>query len=73
MQASDKGVTFLDVLVEGLGGNSLYRSQGIFDAMLHLVHKQLLLLLCPLTLGDIPGNLRGADDPSVGILERRDG
>ena len=71
MQASDEGIALLGMLVEGLGGNGLYRRQGILDAMLHLVHKQLLPLLSPLALGDIPGNFGSADDSSVGLLEWR--
>src|SRR6476660_6229879 len=39
--------------------------------MFHLFHKQLLLLLSPLALGDIPGNFGGPDDPSISIFERR--
>ena len=71
MQASDEGVTLLGVLIEGLGRNGLDRGQGILDAMFHLVHKQLLLLVSVLALSDISGNFGGADDPSISILERR--
>jgi hypothetical protein len=39
--------------------------------MFHLVYKQLLLLLSAFTLSDIPGNFGSADNPSIGILERR--
>ena len=43
----------------------------ILDAVFHLFHKQLLLLLSPLALSDIPGNFGSADDPAIGIFERR--
>ena len=71
MQASDEGIALVGVLVQSLGRNGLYRPQRIFDAMFHLVHKQLLLLLGPLALGDVPGNFGGADDASIGIPEWR--
>ena len=67
MQASDEGIALLGVLVQSLGRNSLNCRQRIFDAMFHLVHEQLLLLLSALALSDIPGNFGGADNPSIGI------
>ena len=71
MQAGDEGITLLGVLIEGLGRNGLDRGQGILDTMFHLVHKQLLLLVSVLSLSDVSGNFGGADDPSIGILDRR--
>ena len=41
--------------------------------MFHLIHEQLLLLLSPLALSDVPGNFGSADDPSMAILEGRYG
>ena len=71
VKAGDEGIALLGVLVQSLGRNGLDRRQGILDAMFHLLHEQLLLLLSPLALGDIPGDFGSADDPSIGILERR--
>src|SRR6476659_10250772 len=71
MQASDESIALLSVLVQGLGRNGLYRRQGILDAVFHLFHEQLLLLLSPLALVDIPSDFGSADDPAVGIFERR--
>jgi hypothetical protein len=39
--------------------------------MSHLIHEKLLLLLSTLALGDIPGNFGSADNPAIGIFERR--
>ena len=68
MKASDEGIALLGVLVQGLGRNGLDGRQRILDAVFHLFHKQLLLLLSPLALSDIPGNFGSADDPAIGIL-----
>ena len=70
MQASYERIPLVGVLVQSLVSNGLYRRQGVLDAVLHLVHKQLLLLLSPLAIGDISRNFGSADDPAVGILER---
>ena len=55
-RAGDEGIALLGVPVQGLGRNGLYRRQRILDAVFHLFHEQLLLLLSPLALGDIPSN-----------------
>ena len=71
MQASDESIALLRVLVQGLGRNGLDGRQRILDAVFHLFHEQLLLLLSPLALGDIPGNFGSADDPAISVFERR--
>jgi hypothetical protein len=69
MKASDERIALIGVLVQRLGRNGLYGRQGILDAVFHLFHEQLLLLLSP--LGDISGDFGSADDPAIGIFERR--
>jgi hypothetical protein len=71
MKASDECIALIGVLIQRLGRNGLYGRQGILDAVFHLFHEQLLLLLSPLALGDISGDFGSADDPAIGIFERR--
>ena len=46
--------------------------QQIFGAMVGLTGKQINLLLAAFLLGDVAGDLRGADDLSRLIGDRRD-
>jgi hypothetical protein len=55
MKASNERIALIGVLVQRLGRNGMYGRQRILDAVFHLFHEQLLLLLSSLALGDISG------------------
>src|SRR5260370_981768 len=51
----------------------LYRRQDVFRSVLGLARENRDLRLAPLVLGNVTDNLRGADDLSLRIFDRRDG
>src|SRR5260221_589210 len=51
----------------------LHRCQDVFRSVLGLARENRDLRLAPLALGNVTDNLRGADDLSLRIFDRRDG
>src|SRR5258706_275678 len=51
----------------------LHRCQDVFGSVLGLARENIDLRLAPLVLGNVTDNLRGADDLSLRIFDRRDG
>src|SRR5215469_10476763 len=60
-------------IAQGLHREELHRRQRILDAMVQLVEQQLAMLLLPLALADVAGNLGCADDLPLRIGQGRNG
>jgi hypothetical protein len=58
-QPAEEGVNPL-ALAQGLAGHGLHRRQRVPHPVVQLGHEQPLVLLGPLALGDVAGNLRVA-------------
>lgn len=58
---------------ERLGRNGLDNRQRILDAMIELTHQNVPMLIRATSLGHVSCDLGRAENPSLDILERRDG